>query len=450
MSRLNGGRLRKTRSFPGGGVHPHDFKELTCNIPIKNAPVPSVSIIPMSQHMGKPAQCVVEVGADLKEDMLIGRADGFFSANVHSPVPGKVTEIKEVYLPNGIRTPAVVAEFEGAFDRSGKNREQRDWHDLSGKELLEKVTEMGIVGLGGATFPTHVKYFIREGLKAEYFVINGAECEPFLTSDHRLMLEKAEEILVGAGIVQKILGSEKVCVAIEENKANAIEAVYQVIEKKGLDIAVQPLKVRYPQGDEKQLLKAVTGREVPSGGLPIDIGAVVSNAGSVFAIHEAVVFDKPLIERHVTVTGTILKNPGNFKVRIGTRVGDLIEECGGVTESPERLIMGGPMMGFALCDLESPVTKGTSGVIALSRKETGTGRQTSCISCGSCILACPFGLNASRLYKLVDHSDFETALKEDLMDCKECGCCAYSCPARIPLVQGMKLGKLLSRKKKVK
>ncbi len=439
----------KTRSFPGGGVHPHDYKELTNGVGIRNAPIPSISIIPMSQHMGKPAQCIVEVGDELKEDMLIGKADGFFSANVHSSVPGKVSEIKDIYLPNGIKTKAVVAEFEGEFDRSGKSREQKTWQTLSGKMLLDKITEMGIVGLGGATFPTHVKYFIREGMKVEYFVVNGVECEPFLTSDHRLMLEKSSEILVGASIVQKILDAGKVCIGIEENKPDAIEAMLEAIEAGGYDFSVQPLRVRYPQGDEKQLLKAVTGREVPSGGLPIDIGAVVSNAGSVFAIYEAVVYDKPLIERHLTVTGAIIENPGNFKARIGTRVSDLIEECGGLTELPEKIVMGGPMMGFALCDLESPVTKGTSGIVALSRKEVGSGPSTSCLSCGNCIAACPFGLDATRLYKLIEHGEYDTAMKEDLMDCKECGCCAYSCPARIPLVQGLKLGKLISRRKKV-
>jgi electron transport complex protein RnfC len=295
-----------------------------------------------------------------------------------------------------------------------------------------------------------VKYFIREGLKAEYFVVNGVECEPFLSSDHRLMVEKPNEILVGASIVRKILDADKVCIGIEENKPDAIETMLEAIEAGGYDLSVQPLRVRYPQGDEKQLLKAITGREVPSGGLPIDIGAVVSNVGSVFAIYEAVVFDKPLIERHVTVTGSIVANPCNFKARIGTRVGDLLEECGGLKEMPAKIVMGGPMMGFALCDLDSPVTKGTSGVVALSRKEVGAGPQTSCLSCGNCIASCPFGLNPTRLYKLIDHGEYDAAMQEDLMDCKECGCCAYSCPARIPLVQGLKLGKLISRKKKAK
>jgi len=440
----------KLRSFPAGGIHPHEFKDYTHHIPIKNAPVPSVSVIPMHQHMGKPAQCIVKADDVLKEGMLIGKADGLFSANVHSSVPGKVTEIRDIYLHNGIKSQAVVVEFEGEFDRSGKSREKKDWDGHSAKELLDKIQEAGIVGLGGATFPTHVKYFIREGLAADYFVLNGVECEPYLTSEHRLMLEKTREVLEGAAIVAKILNSKNVLIGIEENKPDAIEAMLKAVQEQGLDFRVCPLKLKYPQGDEKQLLKALIGREVPSGGLPIDIGAVVTNVGTIYAIYEAIVLEKPLFERCVTVTGSIIKNPANLKVRIGTKIRDLIEDCGGLTDTPGKLIVGGPMMGFGLADIDLPVTKGVSGLIALSRKEAQVEQETSCLRCGQCVSACPFGLNPTRLYKLIDHKQYETALAEGLMDCKECGCCAYLCPARIPLVQGLKLGKLLSRKKKVK
>ena len=441
---------RERKSFARGGVHPHDFKSLSRDIPIRNAPVPAVSIVPMSQHMGKPAQCVVEVGDSLKEGMLIGKADGFFSANVHSPVPGNVTEMRDIYLPNGIRTSACVIEMEGEFERSGKSWTASDWREHSGKELLDKINDMGIVGLGGATFPAHVKFFIREGMKAETFVVNGVECEPFLTGDHRLMLEKYREILGGAQIVQKILGSESVYFGIEENKPDAIMTMTDAIQKADLDYRVVPLKVRYPQGDEKQLLKAVTGLEVPSGGLPIDIGAVVSNVGSVYAIYEAVVYDKPLIERCLTVTGSIIRNPANLKARIGTPIGELIEDCGGFSEEPGKLVAGGPMMGFSFFDLSTPVTKGTSGILALSKKESRTGSETNCLNCGKCVFACAFGLSPTYLYKLVDHRMIDEAVGEGLIDCKECGCCAYVCPARIPLVQGLKLGKLLSRRSKGK
>jgi electron transport complex protein RnfC len=443
------GFKEKTLAFPKGGVHPHDFKELTNSLPLKNAPIPSVSIIPMHQHMGKPAQCVVQAGDTVSEGMLIGKADGFFSANVHSPVPGKVAEIRPIYLPNGIRSLAVIIELEGSFERSGRTQEKRDWRGLSKEELLDRITEMGIVGLGGATFPTHVKYFVREGLSAEYFVVNGVECEPYLTGDHRLMLEKTAGVLEGARIVQNILRPKAVLIGIEENKADAIEAMERAVEAEKLDFRVVPLRVRYPQGDEKQLLKALIGREVPSGGLPIDIGAVVTNVGTVYAIYEALAFGKPLIERCVTVTGSVVKNPGNFKTRIGTKIENLIDECGGFTEMPGKIVVGGPMMGFSLLDLDSPVTKGVSGIIALSKNESRLGRENPCISCGRCIDACPFGLSPTRLYKLIDHLDYNGAMDEGLMDCKECGCCSYVCPSAIPLVQGLKLGKLVSRKKKV-
>jgi electron transport complex protein RnfC len=438
------------RSFPGGGVHPHEFKEYTSHLPIKNAPIPSVSIIPMHQHMGKPAQCTVEIGDELKEGMLIGKADGFFSSNVHSPVPGKVAEIIDIYLHNGVKSRAVVAELEGEFDRSGKARERKDWQGLSQKEVLDKIQEMGIVGMGGATFPAHVKYFIREGLKARYFVVNGVECEPYLTGDHRLMLEKTKEILEGIRVVEKVLEPEQVLIGIEANKPDAAQTMQAAIEAEKLDYQVQMLKVRYPQGDEKQLLYALIEREVPSGGLPIDIGAVVTNIGTIFSIYEAIVLDKPVIERCVTVTGSPIKEPGNLKVRIGTKIRDLIEECGGFTEMPAKIVAGGPMMGFTLADLDIPVTKGTSGIIAFSKREMPAVRQTNCIRCGQCVLACPFGLNPTLTYKLIDHGEYEEALKQNLLDCKECGCCSYVCPSGIPLVQGFKLGKLISRKKKAK
>jgi electron transport complex protein RnfC len=443
-------RPLKARTFPKGGVHPHDFKELTRNRSIRNAPIPSVAIVPMSQHMGKPARCIVSVGDELREEMLIGEADGMFSANVHSPVPGKVSEIREVYLANGVRSQAVVIELEGEFDRSGKSEQRVDWSGLSGKELLPRIAEKGIVGLGGATFPTQIKYFIREGLSVETLVVNGVECEPYLTGDHRLMLERTGELLEGAAVVAKILEPDQVVFAVEQNKPDAIDALSAAIAERGLPFRVVPLKVKYPQGDEKQLLKALIGREVPSGGLPIDIGAVVSNVGTVNAIYDAIVWNKPLIERVVTVTGQCVANPGNFKVRIGTRFRDLIEEAGGFSEPAVKVVAGGPMMGFAVSDIDMPVTKGVSGIVAISRREAGAEEETTCIRCGQCIAHCPFGLNPTRLYKLIDHLDYQAAMDSGLMDCKECGCCSYVCPAGIHLTQGLKLGKLLARKTKRK
>ncbi len=440
--------MRNTRTFPVGGVHPYDYKSLTNRIPIKNAPVPAEPIIPMHQHMGGPAECVVQEGDEVREGMLIGKASGAFSANIHSPVPGTVKEIREIYLPTGVKSKAVVVEFKGEFDRSGKSRELKNWKNTGASDLLGHIRQQGIVGLGGATFPTPLKYIIREGSAVEYFVANGVECEPFLTADHRLMLEKTDEVLTGIEIIRKIITPEHVLIGVEENKPDAIAVLEQAIGERELDIEVVPLEVKYPQGDEKQLIKSLIDREVPSGGLPLDIGAVVSNVGTIHAIYEAVVLNKPLYERVVTVSGSIVKSPANLKVRLGTMVGDLIEECGGFTETPVKLVCGGPMMGFALMGMDTPVTKGVSGVIALSRKEFRGAAETACLECGRCIRACPFGLSATTLYKWIEHGEYAEALAEGLLDCKECGCCSYVCPARIPLVQGMKLGKLMSRKKK--
>jgi electron transport complex protein RnfC len=378
--------------------------------------------------------------------MLLGKAQGVFSANVHASIPGKVKEIRDIYLATGIRSKAVVVEFEGEFEGGGTA--EGDWRSKDPQDLMELIRDQGIVGLGGATFPTPIKFTIREGHKVEFFVINGVECEPFLTSDHRLMIEKTESLLTGVEIVSRILSPRRVLIGVEENKPDAVEALNREISKKGLDIEVVALKTKYPQGDEKQLLKALIHREVPSGGLPLDIGAVVSNAGTIYAIYEAVALGKPLIERIVTVTGPALKNPANFKVRIGTPVGSLLEECGGFISTPGKIVAGGPMMGFALADPGVPVVKGTSGILALSEKQTRPGLQTPCIGCGRCIATCPFGLSPTALYKWIDHQEYDEAMAAGLMDCKECGCCSYVCPARIPLVQGMKLGKIMSRKKK--
>jgi len=436
---------RSIRTFGGGGVHPHDFKSFSNTVPIRNAPIPPEAVIPLQQHMGAPAQCLVEVGDTVREGMLIGKAPGVFSANVHASIPGKVKEIRDMYLATGMPSKAVVVEFEGEFERGDTG--PGEWREKDPQELLDMIREQGIVGMGGATFPTPIKFTTREGSPVETFVVNGVECEPFLTADHRLMLEKTECILEGIEIVRRILSPRSVLIGVEENKPDAIETLRGEIERKGAEIEVVVLKTRYPQGDEKQLLKALTGREVPSGGLPLDIGAVVSNVGTVYAIYEAVALGKPLIERIVTVSGPALKNPANFKVRIGTPVGSLLEECGGFASSPGKIVAGGPMMGFALADPGVPVVKGTSGILVLSERQSRPELQTPCIGCGRCVAACPFGLSPTTLYKWIEHREYQEAMAAGLMDCKECGCCGYVCPAHIPLIQGMKLGKLMARKK---
>ena len=278
----------------------------------------------MQQHIGSPPECLVKAGDIVKEGMLIGKSTGFICANIHSPVPGEVKEIKDIYLANGQSSKAVIVELSGEFDASGKKLSKQNWEDLSSKELLDKIISCGIVGLGGATFPTHVKFTIPRQKSVEFFVVNGVECEPYLTADYRLLLEKTSELLQGIRIVTRILKPKKVYIAIEANKPDAIEIMEKACGETDLPIEVVGLKVKYPQGDEKQVLKAVLDREVPSGGLPIDIGAVVSNVGTVYAIYEAVVFSKPLIERVVTVSGGAIRNPGNLKARIGTPIKDLI------------------------------------------------------------------------------------------------------------------------------
>ena len=439
--------MKSLKTFPKGGIHPGDFKELTNKEAIRNAAIKDCFIVPMSQHIGAPCECLVNPGDEVKEGMLIGKAAGFISANIHSPAPGIVKEITDVFLANGLKTKAVVIEPSGYFDQLGKNLTASDWSGMSVKELQEKILSSGIVGLGGATFPANVKYSLPPDVKIEALVINGVECEPYLTADHRLMLEKSAEIFKGLEILAKIVNPEKIYIGIEANKPDAIEVMEKQALQSSLKVEVVPLKLKYPQGDEKQLLKAVIGREVPSGKLPMHIGAVVSNVGTVNAVYEAVVYNKPLIERIVTVSGGGIRKPSNLKVRIGTKVGDLIEDCGGMTEDTVKLVMGGPMMGFTMCSFDTPVIKGTSGILALTEKEIGKSVETACLMCGRCVKVCPIGLIPTKLYKKISHGMYEDAMRLNLMDCKECGCCAYACPANIPLVHGMRLGKKMANKK---
>lgn len=451
----------KLQTFPQGGVHPHDRKKLTRSVPIRSIPQPEALTVALHQHIGAPAAAAVEPGDTVVEGQVIGTAGGFVSTNVHAPLSGTVKEITNVYLPNGIRSAAVVIDVtsetaestesgSGADQpaRNGRETKRPDWENMPVKELIQELSNMGIVGMGGATFPTHVKFSIPKGSRAELFVVNGVECEPYLSGDHRLMLERTEDIFAGIRVIRKILSPERVIIAVENNKPDAIAQLSKRAAVEGAEVV--PLKVKYPQGDEKQILKALTGKEVPSGGLPIDIGAVVSNVGTVISVYEAIVMRRPLIERAVTVSGSAVVSPSNLRVRVGTPLGALVEACGGFSGVPAKVVVGGPMMGFAVHDLDMPVTKGTSGVLALTSEEIGESRRTPCIGCGGCIAACPLGLNPTRLFKLVDHMDYQRAADEGLMDCKECGCCAFTCPAHIPLVQGMKLGKriVVQRKKK--
>ena len=398
--------------------------------------------IPISQNLGAPSQPVVKKGDEVKVGQLIAKGEAFISANVHSSVSGKVFKVDEVIDSSGYRRPAVIIdvkddEWEESIDKSEELKKE---FSLSKDEIVKKINEMGIVGLGGATFPSHVKLMVPEGKKAEVLLINGVECEPYLTSDHRLMMEKAEEILIGTKILMKGLGVDKAVIGIENNKPDAIEHMAQLC--KNYDgITVQALKVKYPQGGEKQLIKAVTGREVPSGKLPIEVGCVVNNVGTAFAVYEAVQKNKPLFERVVTVTGKNIQNPQNFLVRIGTPVSELIEAVGGLPEDTGKIVSGGPMMGKALISQDVPVVKGTSGILLFKEEESHRAPLKACIRCAKCIQVCPMGLEPVLLAQLSDHQKWDEVEKERVMDCIECGSCHYTCPSGRPLLDYIRLGK---------
>ena len=429
-------------TFRRGGVHPDDRKELSKNSPIEVLPVPHTLVVPMSQHLGAPAQLVKARGDEVRRGELIGQASSFVSANVHSPVRGKIVDVTTVRLANGATCQAAVIQPDEI--QGDEFTVRHDWQQESPESLLATIRDMGIVGMGGATFPTHVK-LTTQGKKVEAMVINAVECEPYLTSDYRSMLERADETIEGIRIIAKILSPQKIIIGVEANKLDAaahLEERLATLKVTGIEI--QPLKMKYPQGDEKQLLKATMGREVPSGKLPIDIGAVVCNIGTVYAVWEAVVFHKPLIERVVTVSGEAVATPRNVLCPVGTRTGDLLAFCGGIAEDADRLISGGPMMGFAFADENAPVTNGASGILALTAENIETG---VCVSCGKCVAHCPMGLMPNRMFRNIKYGRYQEALDLGLLDCKECGCCAFICPAHLPLVQGFKLGKKMGRRK---
>lgn len=429
------------KTFKHGGVHPEENK-LSAGAAIEILPVPEHVSIPVSQSLGAPSKVVVEKGASVKTGQLLAKGSAFISSNVHSSVSGKITRIDEVTDTSGYRRPAVIIEVIGDEWEEGIDRSPEIVSDirLSREEIIQKLNEMGIVGLGGATFPSHVKLMIPEGKKAEYLLINGVECEPYLTSDHRLMLERGREMMIGVTILMKGLNVGKAWIGIERNKPDAI-AHLENLCKEFPGIQVVPLKVKYPQGGEKQLIKAVLGREVPSGKLPVEVGCVVNNVGTALAVYEAVQKNKPLIERVVTVTGKSLKKPNNLLVRIGTPVNKLIEFAGGLPEDTGKVINGGPMMGKALSSLEVPVTKGTSGIVVMTQKESRRTSVINCIRCARCISVCPMGLEPVLLAQLSENQLFEEAEKEKILDCMECGSCHYTCPAGRPLLDYLRLGK---------
>jgi electron transport complex protein RnfC len=429
------------KSFPTGGIHPPENK-LTANKVIAYLPIPESVTIPVSQHIGAPAITVVNKGDFVKTGQVIATGKGFVSANIHSSVSGRINKIDTVSDTSGYKQTAIYIDVEGdewveTIDRSDVIVQEIK---LSPEEITKRCLESGIVGLGGATFPSHVKLTVPEGKKCQVLIINGVECEPYLTSDHRLMMEKGEEVLIGVEILMKALRVDKAMIGIENNKTDAIVHLTNLASGfKG--ITVHALKVKYPQGAEKQLIKALINREVPSGRLPLDVGAVVHNVGTAFAVYEAVQKNKPLFERIVTITGKSMVNPGNYFVRIGTPVRTLIEAAGGLPQDTGKIVNGGPMMGKALGNTDVPVVKGTSGIILFPQNESERPAINPCIRCAKCISACALNLEPFLLMALSEKSLLERAENERITDCMECGSCSYICPAGRPLLDYIRLGK---------
>ena len=429
------------RTFRIGGIHPPENK-LSAGKKIETLALPKQVIIPLGQHIGAPAQALVKKGDLVKVGTLLAKAGGFVSANIHSSVSGKVNKIDNVLDASGYKKPAIYIDVEGdeweeSIDRSEDLVKECS---LSPKEIIDKIAQAGIVGLGGATFPTQVKLMPPPGSKPEIVIINAVECEPYLTSDHSLMMEKGEQILVGVSILMKAVNVSKAVIGIENNKPDAIAHLSKLAAGyKGIE--VMPLKVRYPQGGEKQLIDAVIKRQVKSGALPISTGAIVQNVGTAYAIYEAVQKNKPLFERVVTVTGKAVAKPSNLLVRIGTPIANLIEAAGGLPENTGKIIGGGPMMGKALISADVPVTKGSSGVLLLTREESVRKPMSNCIRCAKCVNACPMGLEPSLLMNATEFKNWELAEKNHITDCIECGSCSYTCPANRPLLDNIRFGK---------
>lgn len=429
------------KTFSIGGVHPHGNK-LSAGKPIVLAAVPQKAYILLGQHIGAPAKPIVARGDEVKVGQKIAEPGGFVSAAIYSSVSGKVSKIDNIVDASGYPRPAIIIDVQGdewvdTIDRTDTIVRECD---LKPEEIVKKVAEMGIVGMGGAQFPTQVKLAPPPTAKPECVVINGAECEPYLTADHALMLEHAEEILVGVSILMKAMKVNRGYIGIENNKPDAI-AKMEAAAKTFQGIEIVPLKMKYPQGGEKQLIQAILDRYVGSGALPITTGALVQNVGTAFAVYQAVQKNKPLIERVVTVTGKSLANPSNLLVRIGTPIQQLIDACGGLPEDTGKVISGGPMMGKAVATTEIPTTKGTSGITIMNQKDARRGEVQPCIRCAKCVAACPMGLEPYLLAQLAEHGEFEREINEQIMDCLSCGACQFTCPANRPLLDYISLGK---------
>ncbi|AST58457.1 electron transporter [Thermoanaerobacterium thermosaccharolyticum] len=423
-----------------GGIHPRSYKELSNKYPIEEYLPKSQVIIPLQQHIGAPCIPLIKVNDYVKVGQKIGEANGFVSAPVHSSVSGKVVAIEDRPSPSGKLVKSIVIESDGEFNYDDNITPNEDINNMKPEEIRQIVREAGIVGMGGATFPTMVKLNPPSDKKIDIVILNGAECEPYLTADHRLMLEKPVDIVHGLLAIMKALGASKGYVGVEDNKKDAIKEMKKSCKEFG-DIEVAVLKTKYPQGSEKHIIKAITGREIPSGKLPADIGVVVDNVGTAFAIAEAIKFGKPLIERVVTVTGEGIMTPKNLRVKIGTPFRELIEYCGGFKGTPGKVISGGPMMGIAQYSIDVPVIKGTSGILVLPEDRIALKDPKPCIKCARCVDACPMNLLPLFISAYSLKNDFNKCKEYHALDCIECGSCSYVCPSKRPLVESIRLAK---------
>lgn len=422
--------------LPKGGVDPPAETRVPRGAGIANALIPSRALIPLLQHTGAPAACLVRPGDRVKEGMLIGKADGSASAHVHASIPGIVSDVSEHRLPSGEVCTAVAIDLGGEFETSGKPRGRREWESLARLDLLDRIRTAGVVGMGGESVPTHLKLAVAPGSSSPLLVANGVDSEPLMNADDALVREKAGEIVEGLRVCQALLRPARTIIALGEHSEDFVPELEGVLRHSGMKAEVAVLPSRYPQGHEQLVLAALDGR--PPGSLT---NATVLNLATLFAVFEAVLLGKPLIERVLTVTGSAVARPRNLKARFGTSLSDLLDECGGLASPPGRVVMGGPMRGVSVDSLSLPVTKGTAGIVAFSVADARRGAELPCIRCGNCIEACPWGLVPTRLSKLIRNGDQAVAAREGLSRCTECGCCAYACPSRIPLVAVLRDGK---------
>ena len=429
------------KTFQIGGTHPEENK-FAKDSQIEIFPLPKQGVVFVNQHLGAPSKLLVEKGQKVKVGELLAKAEAFICANLHSPYSGTISKIDFAIDISGYKKQAIFIDVEGDewLEDIDRTKDIIREIKLDSKQIIEKIKEKGIVGLGGAAFPTHVKYMIPEGKKAEFLIINAVECEPYLTSDYRAMLEHTEEAFVGIEIMKRALNVEKAFIGIEDNKPEAIKLMTE-FSKKYKNTEVVPLKTKYPQGAEKQLIFAITKREVPSGKLPIEVGCVVNNLGTSIAIYQAVQKNKPLIDNIMTLTGKNVKAQKNLLVRVGTPLNSIIDYFGGLPEDTGKLISGGPMMGKAISDINAPTTKTTSSILVINQKEAKRKEITNCLRCGKCVTVCPMGLEPILLAQLSENRRWEDAEKEFAMDCIECGCCLFTCPAGRPLLDTIRVAK---------